>query len=147
MRANTRPRPYTYTSTRMHARTNTCTHAHREVFNTYCFSTVTIVTRRRLNVTLYVHCLSCSDITSRVPWDCACSGTRRSCSHVWLIQIDAFVFSNLYLVFLYVFITFACWAFTTLILYDPYIMCWKIRNLFLNQLCNCSKNNFRMLNT
>jgi len=28
--------------------------------NTYSFSTATIVTRTRLNVTLYVHCPSCS---------------------------------------------------------------------------------------
>ena len=27
--------------------------------NTYCFSTATMVTRKRRNVTLYVHCLSC----------------------------------------------------------------------------------------
>jgi hypothetical protein len=27
--------------------------------NTYCFSTTTVVTRTRLNITLYVHCLSC----------------------------------------------------------------------------------------
>ena len=31
---------------------------HRHVCNTYCFSTVT-VTRTRLGVTLYVHCLCC----------------------------------------------------------------------------------------
>jgi len=28
-------------------------------FNTYCFSTATVVARTRLSVTLYVHCLSC----------------------------------------------------------------------------------------
>ena len=28
-------------------------------YNTYCFSTATVVTRMRLNVTLYVYCLSC----------------------------------------------------------------------------------------
>ena len=28
--------------------------------NTYCFCTATMVSRARLNVTLYVHCLSCS---------------------------------------------------------------------------------------
>jgi len=31
-----------------------------EFYCTYCFSTATMVTRTRLNVTLYVHCLSCS---------------------------------------------------------------------------------------
>ena len=30
------------------------------ICNTYCFSTATVVVRTRLNVTLYVHCLSCS---------------------------------------------------------------------------------------
>jgi len=29
------------------------------VCNTYCFSTTTVVARRRLNVTLYIYCLSC----------------------------------------------------------------------------------------
>jgi len=29
------------------------------ICNTYCFSTATIVARTRLDVTLYVHCLSC----------------------------------------------------------------------------------------
>ena len=30
------------------------------ICNTYCFSTATIDAGTRLNVTLYVHCLSCS---------------------------------------------------------------------------------------
>jgi len=29
------------------------------ISNSYCFSTVTVVARMRLNITLYVHCLSC----------------------------------------------------------------------------------------
>jgi hypothetical protein len=29
------------------------------IFNTYCFSTATMVTRKRLNFTFYVHCPSC----------------------------------------------------------------------------------------
>ena len=29
------------------------------ICNTYCFSTTTVVARKRLNVTLYVHCVSC----------------------------------------------------------------------------------------
>jgi hypothetical protein len=33
-------------------------HAFR-IFNSYCFSMATVVTRTRLNVTLYVRCLSC----------------------------------------------------------------------------------------
>ena len=36
-----------------HART------HRRISNTYSFSTATVVTRTRLDVTLYVHCPSC----------------------------------------------------------------------------------------
>jgi hypothetical protein len=31
----------------------------RPIYDSYCFSTATMVTRTRLNVTLYVHCLSC----------------------------------------------------------------------------------------
>jgi hypothetical protein len=34
------------------------THTHR-ICNTYCFSTATIVTRTRLDVTWYAHCLYC----------------------------------------------------------------------------------------
>ena len=32
---------------------------HTEIYNTYCFSTATMVTQKRLSVTLYAHCLSC----------------------------------------------------------------------------------------
>ena len=32
------------------------------IFNIYCFSTATVVTRTRPSVTLYVHCLSCYSI-------------------------------------------------------------------------------------
>ena len=45
-------------------RTHACTrpraraHTRTEICNTYCFFTATMVTRRRLIVTLYVHCLS-----------------------------------------------------------------------------------------
>jgi hypothetical protein len=35
--------------------------------NTHCFSTSTMVTRKRLNVTLYVHCLYCFYIFSKNP--------------------------------------------------------------------------------
>ena len=34
-------------------------HTHTEICNTYSFCTATVVTRTRLNVTLYLHCLSC----------------------------------------------------------------------------------------
>jgi hypothetical protein len=39
--------------------TNTNTHTHR-ICNTHSFSTTTMAARTHLNVTLYVHCLSCS---------------------------------------------------------------------------------------
>ena len=35
------------------------------ICNTYCFATATMVTRTRLNVTLYVHCLSCFTLGPR----------------------------------------------------------------------------------
>jgi hypothetical protein len=53
----------------------TCTHAraltrtHRQKCNTYCFSTAIIVARTRLNVTLYVHCLSCLVWERRQLWN------------------------------------------------------------------------------
>ena len=34
-------------------------HTHTQICNTYCFSTAAVVRRTGLNVTLYVHCLSC----------------------------------------------------------------------------------------
>jgi hypothetical protein len=37
---------------------HTHTHTHR-IRNTYCFSTAKVVTRTRLDVKLYVHCLLC----------------------------------------------------------------------------------------
>ena len=55
--ACTRPRA------RVPARTHAHSCTHRPIYNTYCFSNATMVTRTRLNVTLYVHCLSCS-----IPW-------------------------------------------------------------------------------
>jgi hypothetical protein len=36
------------------------------ICNTHCFSTATLVARTRLNVTLYVHCLSCLFLCFRV---------------------------------------------------------------------------------
>ena len=39
-------------------------HRHKlRICNTYCFSTATVVTRTRLNVTCYAHCLSCLRFT------------------------------------------------------------------------------------
>jgi hypothetical protein len=40
------------------------TDAHSEYVITYCFHTVTVVTRTLSNITLYVHFLSCSVITA-----------------------------------------------------------------------------------
>ena len=52
------------------------THAHM-IFNTYCFSAASMVTRMRLNVTLCIYCLSCwvstvVNLTSAVSgsWPC-----------------------------------------------------------------------------
>jgi hypothetical protein len=40
------------------------THAHTEICNIHCFSTATMVSRTRLNVTLYVHFLSSLHFTT-----------------------------------------------------------------------------------
>ena len=60
-RAQTHARAPAPTLTHTHSRT--CVHsptcAHTEVYNTYCFFTETGVSRTRLSVMLYVHCLSC----------------------------------------------------------------------------------------
>ena len=53
MRMHTSTRPGTH----IHARASM--HTHRPMCNTYCFSSATVVTRTRLNVTLSVHYLSC----------------------------------------------------------------------------------------
>ena len=47
---------------RMHTPTRPSTHTptHTHINNTYCFSTVTMVSWTRVSVALYVHCLSCS---------------------------------------------------------------------------------------
>jgi len=42
------------------ARTHARTHAHTiRICNNYCFPTIPICARTRLNVTLHVHCFSC----------------------------------------------------------------------------------------
>jgi hypothetical protein len=51
--------------------THTHTHTHR-ICNTYCFSTTTIVTRTRLNVTLYVHCILCNVLNKPPGWVILC---------------------------------------------------------------------------
>ena len=55
-------RTYTHTHTcaRAHTYTHTHTHTHpHRICNIYCFSTATMVTRKRLDFTLYVHFPSC----------------------------------------------------------------------------------------
>ena len=56
--------PGTHTHVRSLARTHT--HTHRQICNIYCSSTAPIFTRTLLNVTLYVHCLSCEILITRV---------------------------------------------------------------------------------
>jgi hypothetical protein len=46
---------------RLHTHTHTHTHTLR-IRNTFCFSTAVMVTRTRLIVTLYVHCLTCLNV-------------------------------------------------------------------------------------
>ena len=46
-------------ATRMHTPTLLATRTHRQICDTYCFSTATMVSRTLLSVTLYIHCLSC----------------------------------------------------------------------------------------
>jgi hypothetical protein len=53
MHMSTRP------GTHMHTRTHAQACTHRPIRNTYCFSTATTVSQTRLNITLYVRCLSC----------------------------------------------------------------------------------------
>ena len=57
------------------------------------------------------------NISVLLMWNCAYLGARYSCLRVLLNKIFALVFNNIYLMSMYVFITFASWAFTTLILF------------------------------
>jgi hypothetical protein len=50
-------------------------HTQREICKTYFFSTATMVSQNHLNITLYVHCLSCSFI-SKTP-----GYTKKYCGH------------------------------------------------------------------
>jgi len=46
-----------------HCMLNTSGYKHTlTICNTYCFYTANVVTRTHLNVTLYVHCLSCLEL-------------------------------------------------------------------------------------
>ena len=50
-----------------HMHTQACTRATRAgICNNHCFSTAKMVSRTRLNFTLYVHCLSCFHIVSSI---------------------------------------------------------------------------------
>jgi hypothetical protein len=53
--AHARTSTPTRTRTRRHART----HTHKEICTTYCFSTATMLSWKRNNVTLYVHYIAC----------------------------------------------------------------------------------------
>ena len=55
---NTRPNVRKLAHVLAHARSRLRTHTH--TYNNYCFSTSTMVPWIRLNVTLYVNCLSCA---------------------------------------------------------------------------------------
>ena len=55
LHARIRMHTHTHLGTRTHAHTRT----HTDTCNIYWFSAAPVVTRTRLNVTLYVHCLSC----------------------------------------------------------------------------------------
>jgi hypothetical protein len=49
-----------------HARTHAQACTHRPICNTYCFSTTTMVSWTRLNVTLYVNWLSCYSLRTLI---------------------------------------------------------------------------------
>jgi hypothetical protein len=50
---------HTSTRTRARARAHTHTHTHTQKYVRHCFSTGTMVSSARLNVTLYEYCISC----------------------------------------------------------------------------------------
>ena len=50
------------TCTHAHAYSYMPRHTHTHICNIYCFSMAKMVSRTRLNVTLYAHCLSCWNI-------------------------------------------------------------------------------------
>ena len=56
-RPHTCTRPSVRAPTLMRARAHT--HTHRQICNTYCFSTERVISRTHLIVTLYVYCLTC----------------------------------------------------------------------------------------
>ena len=80
------------------------------ICNTYCFSTVTVVMRTRLNVTLYVHCPSCFFSPQNVSCSScvsfsqstavtslyivnvsSCNGLRRRLLHLFRVQMNIIV--------------------------------------------------------
>jgi hypothetical protein len=86
MHTTTRPGTQTYACTHASAQT----HTHRQICNTYCLSTATVVSRTRLSVTLYVCCLSCCTLHSHISLlkhECSCC--LSSCtlhSHISLLK-------------------------------------------------------------
>jgi len=67
-------------------------HTHR-MYNSYCFSTATVVARTRLHVTLYVNCLSCYILKYfrfhdeiSVPW--SCNVYKETCSFFIIMDYD-----------------------------------------------------------
>jgi hypothetical protein len=59
------------------------------IWNTYCFSTATMVTRRRLNVTLYVHCLSFLSFVASRKSNLFTSVTTQNCTENTYIMSHA----------------------------------------------------------
>ena len=58
-RASTRSRPCTHTHTHEHACMHPRAHKNTQICNICCFSTATMVSWTRLDITLHVHCLYC----------------------------------------------------------------------------------------
>jgi len=71
--------------------THTHTHTHTQICNTYCFLKATTVTRTRLNVTLYVKCLSCHPVSLFVNYF-----TTRGRSSSAEYSLDMFTLSKCY---------------------------------------------------
>jgi hypothetical protein len=62
----TRTNTHVYAQAPGHTHTLTRSRTHKHVYNTYCSSTATIVTRTRLSMTIYVHFVSCYVLWTRM---------------------------------------------------------------------------------
>jgi hypothetical protein len=63
-------RKFTRAQAPAYAHAHAPAYPHTKLLNTYCFFTATMVSRTRLNVTLYVHCpssLNTSSLTQHIP--------------------------------------------------------------------------------